>query len=40
MICRYFYTGLIDFMLKGKRLLDYANLLSPNKYENNNNIMM
>ena len=25
--------GFIDFMLKGKGLLDYTNLLSPNEYE-------
>ena len=32
-MCRYFYTGFIDFMLKGKILLDYTNLFSPNDYE-------
>ena len=25
----------IDFMLKGKSLLDYTNLFSPNDYEKN-----
>ena len=29
-MCGYFYTGFIDFMLKGKCLLDYTNLFSPN----------
>ena len=33
MICGYFCIGRIGFMLKGKNLLDYTNLLSPNKYE-------
>ena len=27
-------------MLKGKSLLDYANLFSPNKYENNDRIIL
>ena len=29
----YFCIKFIDFMLKGKSLLDYTNLISPNKYE-------
>ena len=33
-MCQYFSVGLIDFMLKGKSLLDCNNLFSPNKYEN------
>ena len=28
--CRYFCIGFINFMLKGKSLLDYLNLFSPN----------
>ena len=27
-------------MLKGKRLLDYTNLFSPNNYENNDKIIV
>ena len=34
-MCGYFCIGFIDFMLEGKSLLDYANLLSPNDYEQN-----
>ena len=34
-MCGYFCTGFIDFMLKGKSLLDYTNLYSPNEYEKN-----
>ena len=30
-----FFTGFIDFMLKGKSFLDYTNLLSPSKNEKN-----
>ena len=29
----YFCIGFIDFMLKGKSLLDYTNLFSPNDCE-------
>ena len=29
-MCVYFCTGIIDFMLKGKSLLEYTNILSPN----------
>ena len=32
-MCGYFYIEFIDFMLKGKSLLDYTNLFSPNDYE-------
>ena len=32
-MCGYFCIGLIDFMLKGKRLLEYRNLFSPNEYK-------
>ena len=34
-MCRYFCIGFIDFMLKGKGLLHYTNLLSPDDYEKN-----
>ena len=40
MMCGYFCTGLIDFMLKGKSLLDYTNLFSPNDYEKNDKIIL
>ena len=32
---RYFCIHFIGFMLKGKSLLDCANLFSPSKYEKN-----
>ena len=38
-MCGYYCIGLIDFMLKGKRLLGYTNLFSPNEYEKNNKII-
>ena len=31
MMCGHFCTGFIDFMLKGKSLLEYTNLFSPNE---------
>ena len=34
-MCVYFCIGFIDFMLKGKSLLVYRNLFSPNDYEKN-----
>ena len=34
-MCGYFCIGFIDFVLKGKSLLDYASLFSPNDYEKN-----
>ena len=30
----------IGFLLKGKGLLDYTNLLSPNNYEKNDNMIL
>ena len=32
-MCGYFCVEFIDFMLKGKGLLEYTNLFSPNDYE-------
>ena len=31
-MCGYFCIGFIDFALKGKNLLEYTNLFSPNDY--------
>ena len=39
-MCGYFCVGFIDFMIKGKSLLDYTNLFSPNEYEINDNIIL
>ena len=39
-VCGYFCSGFIDFMLKGKFLLDYTNLFSLNDDENNNKIIL
>ena len=39
-MCGYFRIGFIDFMLKGKSLLHYTNLFSPNGYEKNDEIIL
>ena len=39
-MCEYFSIRLNDFMLKGKSLLDYTNLFSPNDYEENDKIIL
>ena len=38
-ICGYFCIGFIDFMLKGKSLLEYKNLFSPNEHKKNDKII-
>ena len=39
-MCRYFCIGFTDFILKGKSLLDYTNLFSPNDYEKDDKIIL
>ena len=39
-MCGYFCARFIDFMLKGKRLLDYTNLFSPKEYEKNDKTIL
>ena len=39
-MCGYFCFGFIDFMFKGKSLVDYTNLFSPNKYEKNDKVIL
>ena len=39
-ICGYFCFEFIDFMLKDKILIEYTNLLSPNKHEKNDKIIL
>ena len=36
----YFCTGLIDFMLTGKKLTDYTNLFSPYDFDKNDSIIL
>ena len=39
-MCGYFCIRFIDFMLKGKRLLEYTNLFSPNGYKKNDKMIL
>ena len=39
-MCGYFCIGFIDFMLEGKKLTEYTNLLSPNNFEKNDDIIL
>ena len=39
-VCLYFCIGFIDFILKGKSLLDYTNLFSPNENEKNDKLIL
>ena len=39
-MCGYFCIGFIDFMLKGKSLLECTNLFSPNEYKKNNKTIL
>ena len=38
-MCRYFCIGFIDFMFKGKILIEYTNLFSPNDFKKNDDII-
>ena len=39
-MCGYFCTGFIDFMLEGQRLTDFTNLFSPNSFKKNDDIIL
>ena len=39
-MCEYFCIRFIDFMLKGKSLLNYTNLVSPNDYKKYDKIIL
>ena len=38
-LCGYFYIEFINYMLKGKTLLDYTNLFSPNDFKKNDQVI-
>ena len=38
-MCGYFYIEFINYMLKGKTLLDYTNLFSPNDFKKNDRVI-
>ena len=39
-MCGHFCIGFIDFMFKGKSLLDYTNFFSSSDYEKNDKIIL
>ena len=39
-MCGYFCIGFMDFMLKGRSFLEFTNLISQNKDEKNDKIML
>ena len=38
-MCGYFCKEFFNYMLKGKKLLDYTNLFSPNDFKNNDRVI-
>ena len=40
LMCGYFCIGFIDFMLAGKKLTDYTNLLSPHDFQKRDDIIL
>ena len=38
-MCRYFWIGFADFMLKVKNFLEYTNLFSPSEYKRSDKII-
>ena len=39
-MCRYFYIGFIDFMLKNENLTGFTNLFSPSDFKKNDDIIL
>ena len=39
-MCGYFCIGSFDYMFKGKSLIDYTNLFSPNHFKKNDYIIL
>ena len=39
-MCGYFCIGSIDFMLAGKKMIDYTNLFSPYDFKKNDSIIL
>ena len=39
-MCGYFCIGFIDFMFKGKSLIKYTNLFSPNDFKQNDDTIL
>ena len=39
-MCGYFCIGVVDFMFKGNRLTGFTNLVSPNNFKKNDDIIL
>ena len=39
-MCGYFCIGFVNFMFKGKSFTEYTNLLSPNDFKRNDDIIL
>ena len=39
-MCGYFCIGFIDFMLAGKKLTDFTNMVSPHDFKKNDKIIL
>ena len=39
-MCGYFSIGFIDFMLAGKTLTDFINILASNNFKNNDDVVL
>ena len=39
-MCGYFSIGFIDFMLAGKKVIDFTSLFSPYDFDGNDNIIL
>ena len=39
-MCVYFCIGFIDYILKGKSLLDYTNMFSTSQFEKNDKMIL
>ena len=39
-MCGYFCIGFLDFMFKGNSLTDFTNLISPNNFKKNKDIIL
>ena len=40
LMCGYFCIEFLDFMLKGKKLLEYTNLISTKEYKKNDKVIL
>ena len=39
-MCGYFFIGFVDFMLAGKKLIDFTSLFSPHDFKKNDDLIL